>query len=882
MAITPIIQPIWDQLARQSLSHDLPGRDLASFESLTDLQVVLLVQEAAALALEEDADSRREAYEVVARLAEVKGETLPEGALTACRLVLARLANFPAAELLDARSPPQRKPDPVTTELLNLDNAQWIPAPIALESIGRKGENSVEFIEGNPPAVLTNFQWNVYAAMGEGKRVAFSAPTSAGKSYVLGLDLVRRVKQRREVVVYVVPTRALIRQVSDRLRDWLNKANLNHIPLRTTPIPIKKSGDAQGAVFVLTQERLLSLLHSQEGRQEIHAVIVDEAHSIADGSRGILLHSALDSLSRIRPKAVVHFSAPAIGNPQDFAKWFPADVATTATTEEVGPVTQNLIVVEPTKRRKDHLTFSVLEEGKALRIGDRPFKDIPESKKFQVAWFARQITKKDQSTIVYCDGPDSVLATAQKLASFGAVETDKEVQAAVEFLREFVHPVYVVADMLEKGIGMHHGRMPLLVRGIIEDLFQSNRIRFLACTSTLLAGVNLPVRHLVMGAAPARGNKKEGTYRLLDRHEFLNLAGRAGRLGKEFQGTVWVFRTSNTKWDAYKSNEVPIVEPAMLGSLRKGEGANVLEALRDVRVQKGTPKPKEDAMAAASKILVDAIANRQPLRNVMGAESVSEPVAAAIEAELADHGVTLPPELLQRNPGIHPNRIQELHDELSKANPLGDLTPVDPDVEGVESDRFYNHMLAAIQITEGILTRNPSPKQYTYYTQLANKWLRSDTLYLIIKAAVEYQEGKRRRKLDRREINQVIDKTLRDLDNVVRFTLVRNLRAFNDVLTLVLEGRGESDLVRHVKPLHVYLEVGTTRRQILNLIGLGLSRGAAIELNRHVSLPADEEPEAYLERLRAVVFKIADISDPSKDEVRKLLGIARPTTGRPR
>ena len=61
---------------------------------------------------------------------------------------------------------------------------------------------------------------------------------------------------------------------------------------------------------------------------------------------------------------------------------------------------------------------------------------------------------------------------------------------------------------------------------------REGKIRFLVCTSTLIEGVNLSCRTIVVrGPRKGRGNPMEP-------HDFWNLAGRAGRWGDEFQGNI--------------------------------------------------------------------------------------------------------------------------------------------------------------------------------------------------------------------------------------------------------------------------------------------------------------------------------------------------------
>jgi hypothetical protein len=109
---------------------------------------------------------------------------------------------------------------------------------------------------------------------------------------------------------------------------------------------------------------------------------------------------------------------------------------------------------------------------------------------------------------------------------------DPELTELAELARKGVHPQYRLAPLVERGIGFHYGNMLSLIRLEVERLFRAGKIRFLVCTSTLIEGVNLSCRTIVL-----RGPRK-GIGHAMEPHDFWNLAGRAGRWGDEFQGNI--------------------------------------------------------------------------------------------------------------------------------------------------------------------------------------------------------------------------------------------------------------------------------------------------------------------------------------------------------
>lgn len=102
----------------------------------------------------------------------------------------------------------------------------------------------------------------------------------------------------------------------------------------------------------------------------------------------------------------------------------------------------------------------------------------------------------------------------------------------IKLIKKTIHRNYKLAETLSAGVGFHYGNMPLAIRNGIEELFKTGDIKFLVCTSMLIEGVNLPAKTIYM-----RGPQK-GKSIPMNEMDFRNLAGRAGRQGKEFQGNI--------------------------------------------------------------------------------------------------------------------------------------------------------------------------------------------------------------------------------------------------------------------------------------------------------------------------------------------------------
>ncbi|MFG1491388.1 DEAD/DEAH box helicase, partial [Oceanospirillum sp. HFRX-1_2] len=251
---------------------------------LTDIN--RLLGHASILSLSDEADDRVLAYEITTRLLEVR-QGDDSKLLSSAEVIMSRLGNFPGRQLLRER--------------FNF-SGEKIPSFLKLECLIREAENSV-FID-DESIRLTDFQYNFYTSMQKEKALSISAPTSAGKSFVLGINIIKKLREKEgQCIVYIVPTRALITEVSSRVRDSLRQYHLDNVIVRTAPFSISKEKSKNGVVYVLTQERLMNYLNdSNDEMPVITSLIVDEAHEIQNGKRGMLLQGAIGYLLKKYPR----------------------------------------------------------------------------------------------------------------------------------------------------------------------------------------------------------------------------------------------------------------------------------------------------------------------------------------------------------------------------------------------------------------------------------------------------------------------------------------------------------------------------------------------------------------------------------------------------
>jgi len=91
--------------------------------------------------------------------------------------------------------------------------------------------------------------------------------------------------------------------------------------------------------------------------------------------------------------------------------------------------------------------------------------------------------------------------------------------------------------LLQKGIAFHHSGVLPVLKEVIEILFTKGYIKLLYCTETFAVGINMPTKTVIFTGL-SKYDDATGGMRLLRTDEYIQMAGRAGRRGKDPLGTV--------------------------------------------------------------------------------------------------------------------------------------------------------------------------------------------------------------------------------------------------------------------------------------------------------------------------------------------------------
>jgi superfamily II RNA helicase len=118
-----------------------------------------------------------------------------------------------------------------------------------------------------------------------------------------------------------------------------------------------------------------------------------------------------------------------------------------------------------------------------------------------------------------------------------------------------------LVNLLERGIGFHHSGLLPLLKEIVEILFSKGLIKVLFATETFAVGLNMPTKTVVF-TSYRKYDDSTGSNRMLYTDEYIQMAGRAGRRGKDTKG--YVFYLPDREYE-----DLDLVQKMMCGSKTK-------------------------------------------------------------------------------------------------------------------------------------------------------------------------------------------------------------------------------------------------------------------------------------------------------------------------
>lgn len=399
--------------------------------------------------------------------------------------------------------------------------------------------------------LLTDFQIEIWNGLNEEKLIGISAPTSAGKSFVILLNTISKIISENIDVVYIIPTLSLLNQVTEDYNKMLKKLGVKNYKIVNSFNP-NVSND-YNTIYVLTQEKALAAFSNEKTAFTKKMILVaDEIQNIERIQIDSDLRSKIlyDTLIEFRNKKNVEqiiISGPRIEEIDTLGHRLFGKKAHDITTT-ISPVLNLTYSIKKVDERFYFKQYCAIKDNSYSRLISNPsqiagYGNKQYSSEYMDYLFAfiQKIGLQDQNIIF---APTS--KKAKEIACFlsdKSSDKSKDLNDLIEYYRDSINENYAMCITLEKGIAYHHGKLPMHVRRTIEKAISDKVIQNVVCTTTLMQGVNMPAQNVIIRNPHLYTRKKVGSAELSS-YEMANLRGRAGRLLKDFIGRTYVLDES--------------------------------------------------------------------------------------------------------------------------------------------------------------------------------------------------------------------------------------------------------------------------------------------------------------------------------------------------
>lgn len=416
--------------------------------------------------------------------------------------------------------------------------------------------------------------------LGSSRRaVVVSLPTSSGKTLIAQFRILQALNQfdfERGWVAYLAPTRTLVRQVARRLRRDFEP--LGVVVEQVSPalevdgveseLLLDKSSNGEFRVLVTTPEKLDLMLRQgweKDIGRPLTLVVVDEAHNIQEGARGLKLELLLSTINAECRMAQFLLLTPFISNAREVARWLgdsnSDDISLAMDWQPndrvIGVVSPEKTILLKGKSYDYKLNLETVSTSRAtLSIDEliplerdgrckKTFSQISEQS--EVAAAAAQHLERRGPVIVMHSRPDWVWSLADKIKkrSSRLSVISERLKLVQDFLALEMGQGFPLIELLSYGVGVHHAGLSDDTRALMEWLFENEEIRYLVATTTIAQGVNFPVSGVVM-AANSYYQKGVGPVDM-PAADFWNIAGRAGRVDQGSLGVVILAASDSAK-----------------------------------------------------------------------------------------------------------------------------------------------------------------------------------------------------------------------------------------------------------------------------------------------------------------------------------------------
>uniref|UniRef100_UPI00398EBF00 DNA polymerase theta n=1 Tax=Pristiophorus japonicus TaxID=55135 RepID=UPI00398EBF00 len=506
--------------------------------------------------------------------------------------------------------------------------------------------------------VVSIFEWQAECLTQhrvlEGRNLVYSAPTSAGKTLVAELLILKRVLERRKKALFILPFVSVAKEKMYYLQNLFQEAMVRVEGYMGSTSPAGGFSSLDVAVCTIEKANgLINRIIEEEKMDQLGIVVVDELHMLGDSHRGYLLELLLTKILFVTQKRakrhktaageqrlndgiqIVGMSAT-LPNLEIVATWLNAELYCT----DFRPVP----LMERVKIGNtiyDSTMTMVREFQPALKIkGDED----------NIVSLCYETVQDGHSVLLFCPSKnwceklsETIAREFYHLHHRAAVGTEGFVKASNllpfvlhrDELQEIVDQLKrspagldaVLGRTVPQGVGFHHAGLTFDERDIIEGAFRQCLIRVLVATSTLSSGVNLPARRVIVRSPVFNG-------RLLDVITYKQMSGRAGRKGVDTMGeSILVCKNAErAKGVSLLQGSLKPVHSCLVKKEGEGVTTSMIRAILEIIVGGVASTPKDVRVYASCTLL--AASHRESEAASIQGNAIEDSIEYLMENEL--------------------------------------------------------------------------------------------------------------------------------------------------------------------------------------------------------------------------------------------------------
>lgn len=355
----------------------------------------------------------------------------------------------------------------------------------------------------------------------DGKSMLLAMPTASGKTLLAELAMIKAALRGLRSL-YIVPLRALATEKYDSFKKF--RALGVSVGISTGDFDKRDERLGKNQIIIATSEKADSLMRNGASWvQDLAILVVDEIHLLNDVGRGPTLEMTITKLRHCNPNLQVIGLSATVANGREISQWLKAEMVSSDW--------------RPIQLREGIICHGSL----VFSDGQIPLSDAKDealalvkdtlSQSAQILIFENSRKNAEAAALRLCDLiPEDA---ASKNLSAGILATG-ESETAVR-----------LASCVSRGVAFHHAGLLSEQRQLVEQGFRDNKIKIIASTPTLAAGLNLPARRVLIKSYKryeyGRGMAPISVI------EYRQMAGRAGRPGLDPHGESFLMAKTTSE-----------------------------------------------------------------------------------------------------------------------------------------------------------------------------------------------------------------------------------------------------------------------------------------------------------------------------------------------